>query len=101
MDGSSRYYAVCIYCDHNDSWRSSVVAILGEDVVFTRPSLQCIDRIQRMSLYTTGEEVEVTESDTGQHSEKVQQRSLSMELDRWPIGQKVRVSHIGTMVSTG
>ena len=55
---------------------------LGEDVVFTRPSLQYIDRIQRMSLYTTREEVEVTESDTGQHSEKVQQRSPSMELDR-------------------
>ena len=50
--------AVCIYCDHNDSWRSSVAAILGEDVVFTRPSLQCLDRIQRMSLYTTREEGE-------------------------------------------
>jgi hypothetical protein len=73
--------AVCIYCDHNDSWRSSVAAILGEDVAFTRPSLQCVDRIQRMSLYTTREEVEVTESDTGQHSEKVQHRSPSVELD--------------------
>ena len=45
---------------------------LGEDVVFTRPWLQYVDRIQRMSLSTTREEVEVTESDTGQPSEKVQ-----------------------------
>ena len=73
--------AVCIYCDHNDSWRSSVAAILGEDVVFTRLSLHCDDHVQRMSLYTTGEKVEVTESDTGQHSEKVQHRSPPVELD--------------------
>ena len=67
--------AVCIYCDHNDSWRRSIAAILGEDVAFTRPSLQRVDRKQRVRLYTTRDEVEVTESDTGQHSEKVQQRS--------------------------
>ena len=73
--------AVCIYCDHNDNWRSSVAAILGDDVVFTRPLLQCVDRIQRMRLYTTREEVQVKESGTGQHSEKVQHRSPSVKLD--------------------
>ena len=60
--------AVCIYCDHSDSWRRSVAAILGEDVVFTRPLLQCADRIQRTNSCTTRQEVEVTERDTGQHS---------------------------------
>ena len=75
--------AVRICFDHNDSWRSSVAAILDEDVVFTRPSLQCVDRIQRMSLYTTREEVEVTESDTGQYSEKVQHRPHSFSCSRF------------------
>ena len=83
----------------DDSWRSSVAAILGEDVAFTLPSLQCVDLMQRMKLYTKREEVEVTESDTGQHSEKVQQRSSSTELEECPIGQKVRVSHIDTSAS--
>ena len=43
-----------------------------------------------------GREVEVTQRDTGQHSETLQQRSSSPELDEWPIGQKVRATHIGT-----
>ena len=59
--------AVCIYCDHNDSWRSSVAAILGENAVFTRPSLPvCRSHTAHELIYDkTREEVEVTESGAG------------------------------------
>ena len=54
MDGASRYdCSTAFIVITMTSWRSSVAAILGEDVLFTRPSLQSLDRIQRMSLYTT------------------------------------------------
>ena len=56
MDGASRYdCSTAFIAITMTSWRSSVAANLSEDVLFTRPSLQCVDRIQRMSLYTTEE----------------------------------------------
>ena len=58
------------------SWRNSVADILRDDICLsTRPSIQCVDRIQRMTPCKKREEAEVTEHDAGQHSKTVRQRS--------------------------